>query len=313
MAQENEVDLPSEESTVQERIEALYSKDLSTDEAEEQPAELDEELPEEDSESEEEAPSPFVEVEFEGKAYQVPQEIKDALISKADYTQGKQQLARNREALELQQAQLKEVFETQQFEETVKPIINEVSILKYQLDQYKGLNWSEMGDSEIMRRRMEQDQIKEAIAEREKIVGDKRNQFKQEQEARLQEVLGKASEQLGKLIPNWNEKVASDLSEYALSQGYTSTEVQHITNPRDVSVLWKAKQYDDLVATKKEALKKASKAPPVVKPGSVKRMPKDVRNKLEFKKAMKKAKTGNASEGEQARLIRQQLERRFGG
>jgi hypothetical protein len=245
--------------------------------------------------------------------YQLPPELKDALMREADYTQKTTQHNRNREALELQQEQIREVFEQQKFEQSIAEEVNAISVLNYQLGQYKQLNWGEMQDGEIMRRRMEMDQIKERMSEVNNQVDGKRNKFKQEQEGRVQELLGKASEQLAKSIPNWSDKTASDVTEYALRQGYTKVEVEHVTNPRDVSVLWKAMQYDKLVSTKADALKKANKAPPVVKPGSVKRMPKDVRDNFEFKKSMKKAKANNASDGEKAEIIRRRLERKFGG
>jgi hypothetical protein len=78
-------------------------------------------------------------------------------------------------------------------------------------------------------------------------------------------------------------------------------------NPRDVEILWKAQQYEKLLTTKDQALRRASKAPPVVKPGSVKPMPKNVREKLDHRKAMKKATTPQ----EKAAVIQRHLASRF--
>src|SRR5712671_4095938 len=45
-----------------------------------------------------------VEVEYDGKTYQLPPELKDALLRQADYTRKTQEVAQNRKALEAEKA-----------------------------------------------------------------------------------------------------------------------------------------------------------------------------------------------------------------
>src|SRR5690554_6404800 len=99
----------AESASLEDRINSKF--DLLPDQGDtELPETEDSELPEEldsaDSEDVGEAPSPFEEIEFEGKAYRVPSELKNSLMTKADYTCKTQEIARNRENLELHQKQV---------------------------------------------------------------------------------------------------------------------------------------------------------------------------------------------------------------
>ena len=62
-----------------------------------------------------------------------------------------------------------------------------------------------------------------------------------------------------------------------------------MVDPRQVEVLWKAKQYDDLLAGKAQAVKKVQAAPQV-KAKSRTPMPKDVGDKLNLRKKLKNEK-----------------------
>lgn len=266
------------------------------------------EQPDEGSDPEPETPEVlFEEVEYEGKTYQVPTEIKNGLMSRSDYTRKTQELARNRENMELQQKQIHEFQEQQRFEQTLQEDIGQIGSLNYQLKQYEGLDWSKMESGDRLNHFMNMERLEKQRKALNDGIQEKRQKFAHEQQTRVQELLQKATESLQKGIPGWGEAMAAEVSEYALAQGYTQHEVNNIYNPRDVTVLWKAQQYDKLVSSKGQALKKASKAPPVVKPGSVKPMPQDVRDKLDFRKQMKKT----SSSQERARLIQQKIAKRF--
>lgn len=249
----------------------------------------------------------FEEVDYEGKVYQVPTEIKNALMSRADYTRKTQETARQREALEIHQRQIQELQQQHQFEQTLQEELGRLGSLNYVIQQYQSQDWAKLSGDELTRAGLQLKQLEDQRKAITDSVAQKRAAFTAEYENRKQALLQQATEVLRKAIPGWGEATAAEVSEYALAQGFTQHEVNNIYNPRDVTVLWKAQQYDKLISSKGDALKKASKAPPVVKPGSVKPMPKDVRDKLDFRKAMKKASTSQ----EKARVIHQNLTRKL--
>jgi hypothetical protein len=297
-------------ASLEERV--LKNFNLSPEEETEVPQTEEPELPvATESETEVEAQSPFEEVEFDGKVYQVPPEIKNGLMHKADYTRRTQDLAKNRQALELQQQQVNEFFEQQRFEQSLQEEIGKVGTLNYQIQQYQGLDWSKLQTDELIRNRMQLDGLEKKRNELIEALKGKRGSFAEQQKQRVSESLSKANEILQKNIPNWSEAVAAEVSEFALSKGYTQYEVNNVTNPRDVETLWKAMQYEKLVSNKDAALRKAAKAPPVVKPGSVKPMPPDVRDKLNYAKAMKKLSTQGATNADKARLIQRRIEQKL--
>ena len=305
--QEQESELGAEPS-LEQRIADKF--DHSRSEETDLPDDVSEEAPdseETESEETEEAQIALEEVEYDGKVYRVPVELKNGLMHKADYTRKTQEISRSREAMELQQKQIAEFQEQQRFEQTLQEDIGKVGTLNYQLKLYESLDWKGMETGDIVRHRMQMEQLEKQRKEIVESINSKRQAFSSEQKARLEELAGKAAEVLSRSINGWNEEAAASVSEYALAQGFTKHEVDNIVNPRDVQILWKAQQYDKLVSTKEQALKKASKAPPVVKPGSVKPMPKDVREKLDLRKAMKKATTSQ----DKANVIRKSLESRF--
>lgn len=273
------------------------------------PDDASDELPADDpdgSHEADEAQLALEEVEYEGKVYKVPTELKNGLMSKSDYTKKTQEIARVREAVELKQRQIQEFHEQQSFEATLQEEIGQIGTLNYQLKQLSELDWSKLAGDDLMRAGMRKTQLEEQRKQLIEAVNGKREKFGSEQKVRMQELLTKATEVLQRSIPGWGEATAAEVSDYALSKGFTSHEVNHIVNPRDVEILWKAQQYDKLVSTKEQNLRKAAKAPPVVKPGSVKQMPKDVREKLDFLKQKKKATNSQ----EMAIVIRKQLERK---
>lgn len=299
----------SVERSIEERIAAKF--DVPKSDELEQSLPDPSEQPVEESEEPKETPDPLYEVEFEGKTYRLPGELKDALMAKADYTTKTQQLARNRESLELRQAQVNAFVENQRFEQTLQNELSDVAGLNFQISQAKKIDWDKLDSAQLIKARTQLDQLKERRDELQRSITSKRETFAKQQQAAMQDHIAKAGELLAKAIPGWGDALAQNISEYALSKGYTKHEVEHIVNPRDVEVLFKAMQYDKLKESKDASLQKASKAPPVIKPGAVKPMPQDVRDKLAFKKAMDKSKSNNAPPGERARLIQQRLEQKM--
>ena len=106
-----------------------------------------------------------------------------------------------------------------------------------------------------------------------------------------------------KAIPGWSDALAKDITEHAISEGYTNQELSSFTDPRHMKTLWKAREYD--------RLKSAAKAVPakiaVVKTGASTPMSPQTKDKIAFQKSKAKA----SSPTQKARLIEEKLTREF--
>lgn len=252
-----------------------------------------------------ETPEPDVaEVEYEGKTYQVPPELKEAIITKGDYTQKTQELANQRRIVEAQQEALKSAALEKQFHESVKDEISQLQSLDANLKLYDQLNWRDMSSEDLMRHKFELDNLKEKRQELVNSVNGKYGQFTQTMKAHEQEVIKKGEEVLAKAIPKWGNETKKAIVDYALKQGYTQQELNAMVDPRVAITLWKAQQFDQLKTT---AQKAPVKTTPVVKPGAVNTMSDADKGRLAFQKQMKSAKTSQ----DKAKAIEAELMNRF--
>ena len=104
-------------------------------------------------------------MEYEGSLYRVPKELKEAVIRHADYTRKTQEVAqlRNMAAAERQALQQSQALDADVAEERMQ-----VAGLDAQIKAYKKLDWSSLSTDEIVRYKMQLDQLSEAKAEVEK-------------------------------------------------------------------------------------------------------------------------------------------------
>jgi hypothetical protein len=73
---------------------------------------------------------------------------------------------------------------------------------------------------------------------------------------------------LKKDLKGWGDDLGAKLTTYATSNGVQLKTLQELTDPGVVIALSKAKQWDDLQASKAAIKGKGQAAPPVTKPGT---------------------------------------------
>ena len=123
--------------------------------------------------------------------------------------------------------------------------------------------------------------------------------------ARISELRTKAKELASKSISGFSEEAEKSMRSYASSVGLTEAEIDNVLlDPRSFRVIHDAMQYQKVAS----AAKPATAKPSVLKPGPAsERMPPDVVSKLNFNKALAKARTNQ----EKSKLIEEQLAERF--
>lgn len=251
-----------------------------------------EEAPE--GETAEEQGDGLEEVEYEGQTYKVPPALKEAIITKADYTRKTQDVANQARNVELMQEAMKAAQSEQAFVGSIQSELGQLAA--FEAKQRDLINrWPTLSTDEKQEVYLLDHQMKSL----NDTLNGKRNEFRQAQQKVANDLKAKAADVVRKSIPNFNEKVAQEIAEYAVSQGYTRAEVDAIWDPRHARTLWEAMQYSKL----SKAAVKTPKVPAVVKPGASNAMPAAVKSDLNLRKAQGQAKDSSSK----AKIIEQRL------
>lgn len=318
MAEETlaQVDAVATQSAEEDIADFLFGKDEPEEEYEPGPNINEEGADSEEEEAEEEvkeeAPEgEFVEVEFDGKLYEVPNELKDALLRQSDYTSKTQEVAHQRKEVEVIQGTLLQQRQAFEFAESIRDDVSNIEKLdatEKQYHQYLRDNIDNLSTTDIEKLRMG---IEDARRERDDLgraLQYKQQEFQQAQQQSHQELLKKGTEVLRSKIPGWGGDQQRQVRDYALNLGWSEAEISTVTDPRQVEVLYKAAQYDALQANKPAAVKKVQSAPSIKSRARDPETGKFVKQKRELSKALK---SGNLSAPEKASLIGDDIASRF--
>lgn len=289
----------TESPSIEDRLAAQFEPDQpETRETEQQ-----EQVEQPETESEAAAPE-FVETEFNGKTYQVPPELKDALMAQSDYTRKTTEVAERVKAIEQQQLAYKAWEAERNFNAAVKDDIAQMQEIDFTIKQWKSVDVTGMNSEQLLLIGRQVDALKERREELSRGVNSKWNAHQQEQIALANEAQSKAQEAVAKSIKGWGPEAKAAMREYAMSEGYTAAEIDTLADPRMFKTIWKAQQYDKLQSQKIQGKVQVA---PTVKPGSSNPMPQQVKAKLALNKQLNSAKTS----GDKAKVIERELMNRF--
>jgi len=270
-----------------------------------------EEPPQEAQEGEAQPESDLAELEWDGQRVQVPKALKDAFMRNEDYTRKTQELAESRRAVEhiqqvAQQSQLDQAFQA-----SVAPEQHRMALIDAYLSEAAKVDVSQMSMEQMFRHKVELDSVKEQRQALKESIAEKRSKFEAEIKSKIGELRKNAWDMAVKKIGKSGEEAQKAVSEYALSKGLSAAELENVLlDPRSAEILWEAAQYRAIKAGTQTAAERATKAPPALKPGAAsERMPQNVADKLNFRKAIGKATTS----AQKANVIEDRLARVFGG
>lgn len=285
----------------------------SGDDHEVEPVEEGEESEEEsepEQQAEEDDGDPIVEFEWNGQIIEAPNSIKESLMLQQDYTQKTQSLSAERKTFEVAQGQLAQNQSEMQFAESILPDVLKAQQLEQTANDWHAHlknNIDSLSSTDIEKIRLA---IEDARTERDNLVQSlttKQQEHQQAREQALGELRNKGTEVLRSRIAGWDQDVAKSVGDYALGSGFTEAEIANLVDPRQVEVLWKAKQYDDLQAGKTAAVKTVQAAPSIKKkPRNP--MPDATKQKLNLRKKLKSNKLSNS---DKAGLIGEDIANKF--
>jgi Tfp pilus assembly protein PilN len=233
-------------------------QDVSAEEAVEQEEEVEE--------------SPKYRVKVSGEEVEVSlDELLNGYSRTADYQKKTQSLAEQRKAVEAERVKIDEAAKTRE------TYAQRLQVIEQLLQQ------QETGE-DLSALRTE-DPIAYAVKMAEKVERDKqlqavqmeRQRVQQEQMAHQQALLQKhiqtEQQKLVEAIPEFKDDVKGeiirrDIRNYAKSIGFTDQELSQVYDSRAVQTLYKAMQYEKLMANKGATTKKVATAPKTLRPGT---------------------------------------------
>lgn len=263
-----------------------------------------------EEEASEEAEESFVEIEVDGELLQVPERFKDHFLRQQDYTQKTQQLANDRKAVEVALESVEAHKAQYEFAQKVQPAINEIATLSAQIEQaqaYLRDNVTNLSAQDITQIQIGMDDLKSQIEKKQVSIQEQSAEFQQAQEQSFQELLKKGTEVLQQRIPGWGEETAKQVRDYAIANGFSEQEANSVVDPRQVEILYKASQYDQLKKGAAPAVKALGDTP-AIKPKSRNPMPEDKKRELNLRK---KLQSKNLSAKDKQRLIAEDIGARW--
>lgn len=224
-----------------------------------------------DSALSEHTPPELVDVVYDGKSYQLPPELKGALLRQADYTRKTQEVAEGRKVLEAEQA------EHQQSVAHARAHIQDAArivALNDQLAQFAHVDWRALqardpAAAQALHQQFEQTKILRDRAARAWRQRDQDHASHSQRTAarRVDEVHA----HLPRLIADWSPELDGKLAAYGTEQGLSREEMLQaaLHNPHFMKLLHKAHQFDEAARKEKDkqAFDAAQSARPVTRVG----------------------------------------------
>jgi hypothetical protein len=246
------------------QLEANESEAESEESYEESEVEQDEEV------EEQEEPQKFrVKAAGEEREVTLDELIKSYQLG-TDYTKKSQAVAEERKAVE---AERQAIQEAKALRDQYAQRLEMMEQMLRPQDETENLAYLKetdpIGYSVKVAEMVERDKQLNAVrAERERIA----QQQEQERQQNLQRMVAEESQKLVAAVPEFadptkGEALRKDIRSFGKSLGFSDQELASVYDSRAVLTLYKAMQYDKLMASKPEVTKKVAQAPKVMKPG----------------------------------------------
>jgi len=270
-----------EESTEETQDES--PEEVSEEEPEEESDDESEEESDEESEVEEEGEDLYT-VTVNGEEHQVPlEELVKGYSRHSDYTKKTQEVAEYRRGAEaaIQQAQ-QEIYQTQQFRQqyidAASTAIQERYGKWHELENNTDWDRLKVEDrEEYLTKKSEQADLENSITQETARVEQATQQQQYEQAQAHEQYVVAERQKLASIIPEWNNpefrgKVGKDLTEFALSQGFSEQDIRQLADHRQLLVLMQAKAFQEMQNAQVTAkAKKTKKKPKMVSSGTGKK------------------------------------------
>ncbi len=188
-----------------------------------------------------------------------------------DYTQKTQALAEQRKAIEAEKAAVEQAKQLRDQYAQRLELIEKVLSEQNKSEDLESIKESDpFGYAVKVAEQVQRDKQLAAVQAERQRIAEKQNAERQQQ---MQQYLAEQQAKLQQFIPEYSdpakgEEVRRDIRKAAQSMGFQDSELDQVYDSRAVLALWKAAQYDKLMANKPEVTKRVAEAPKTLKPGT---------------------------------------------
>lgn len=166
--------------------------------------------------SEEDAPEPEdAEIEYEGKQYKVPKELKDAFLRNADYTRKTQEVAATRREVEQMKQQATQMLQASEQELDMRA---ELRHAKNVLEQYRNLDWAALENEDPIGAQSHWRQfqmLKERAGELDTHLRQSEAQRTEAAERDIANRVSAARSEAQKAFKDWTPQLENEVVEFA--------------------------------------------------------------------------------------------------
>lgn len=190
----------------------------------------------------------FEEVEYEGKRYALPKELKDAILRQSDYTRKTQELAQQREqsAAEIAAEKARIEADRANFQAAARLVA-----LDDRLQQFANVDWQALSQSDpvaAQQQFFQYQQLKDARGGLVAQIQQHESQRALQEREAIARAMQQANEVLGREIKGWSPEVAKELRAVAKSLGADDKSVDSIREPWVVRALYAQKVLSEMTA-----------------------------------------------------------------
>lgn len=234
------------EQEVEEVIEDQSETESETSESEsEEDIEEVEETEDDDEESEEDqdedqSKTTSAKIEYEGKEYDVPPELKDAFMRNKDYTEKTQALSTQRQE---HQAKVEDFNQYVEATQAHSENMNRLAALDMELQKFN-IDWDAFYDADPTAATKADRQLRSLQEQRQYLVGEiqQSEQIRQQQIGQQKAKTAAATDaQLAKELPNWTKEHKATLGKFAVDVlGLPAKEVSNAVTPGEMKAIYYA-------------------------------------------------------------------------
>ena len=200
------------------------------------------------------------EIEYEGKQYKLPPELKSALLRQSDYTKKTQEVAEQRRAIEHQRQEIENHVKLQQatFQEAAK-----VAAMDEQIAQFNQVDWTTLSQQDPVKAQelfFQFSQLKDQRNAAATQINAKMQQKAFEDQQLFAKKLEESEAVLQREIPNWSPAVEKQLYDTGVQMGFSDHELRMIAaEPRIVKLIYAQHRLNQLE-------KQSNQTKPSIKP-----------------------------------------------
>ena len=191
----------------------------------------------------------LLDIEYEGKAYKLPPELKDALLRQQDYTKKTMDLAEQRKAAEAEREQLDQFRNLSNERMTA---VQSIMTLDAQIEQINNTPLEGLSETDVIRLRQDLTDLQNQRTQWASFGQQLAQREEAENRQQIAKAVEAAAQQAALSIPNFTER-RSQLAEYISARGGNPDMVSEIADP----IIWQVLDDADIGRRYRERQAKA--------------------------------------------------------